>query len=185
MAISPILIARLWQQHASALTLLARARCSAPDDCVQEAFIRLAQQPEMPREPVPWLSRVVRNEAISQWRSDSRRARREETAAAARQQWFESHKAMTADPLDRMALTHALESLEIDDREILIAHVWTGLSFRQISDSFELSLTRVHRRYQAALKQLRLTIEGCQPVDQRPGFAQVGTSQDSGTQYHA
>ena len=45
--------------------------------------------------------------------------------------------------------------LEIEDREILVAHVWTGLSFRQIADAYDSSSSVVHRRYQAALLKLR------------------------------
>jgi RNA polymerase sigma-70 factor (ECF subfamily) len=160
MAIGPSEIARLWSGHAPALTLLARARCGSPDDCVQKAFIRLSQLAEMPREPIAWLSKVVRNEAISQWRAESRRKRREETAAMTRHHWFESQKSGSADPVDLMALTQALGSLEIDSREIVVAHLWTGLSFRQIADSFELSLAMVHRRYHLALEQLRVAIDG-------------------------
>jgi RNA polymerase sigma-70 factor (ECF subfamily) len=163
MAIHPSELAQLWHASSGALTMLARARCRSPDDCVQEAFIRLANQAEVPREPIAWLSKVVRNEAISQWRSESRRTRREEIAVEVRQQWFASQACSAFDPIDLMAVADALRGLDVDDREIVIAHVWTGLSFRQIADSFELSLAMVHRRYHAALEQLRAKFDRSEP----------------------
>lgn len=184
MAISPGELSRIWHASSASLTMLARARCRCPDDCVQEAFIRLAQQPEMPREPIAWLSRVVRNEAISQWRSESRRTRREETAAVARQQWFDSHQDGSTDPLDLLALTQSLQSLEVEDLEILVAHIWTGLSFRQIADSFALSLTMVHRRYHAALKQLRVVMDGNQLEHKYTDLTQACSLRPSEAKYH-
>lgn len=159
MSLDPKELASLWQASSAALTMLARARCRWPDDCVQEAFIKLSQQQALPRDPVAWLSRVVRNEAISQWRSESRRQRREVVAATERIHWFASQDANAVHPLDAMQLARAIESLNVEDREIVIAHVWTGLSFRQIADAFELSLAMVHRRYHASVEQLRTQLD--------------------------
>jgi RNA polymerase sigma factor (sigma-70 family) len=158
MAVCPREIAQLWESSSAALTLLARTRCSAPDDCVQEAFIRLSQQPELPREPIAWLSRVVRNAAISQWRSESRRARREERAAHLRPSWFVA-PSNSLDPNDPIALTEALQGLHVDDRELVVAYIWAGLTFRQIAESFGWSSATVYRRYQAALQALRVRLE--------------------------
>ena len=47
---------------------------------MQEALIELARQPRVPASPVAWLYRVVRNRAISQFRSARRRERREQLA---------------------------------------------------------------------------------------------------------
>ena len=43
MAIRHEEITKLWHAHASALTLLARTRCNAAEDCVQEAYVKLAK----------------------------------------------------------------------------------------------------------------------------------------------
>jgi RNA polymerase sigma factor (sigma-70 family) len=179
MAIDSSEFAQLWNAYAASLTLLARARCQAAEDCVQEAFIKLSRQPHLPREPIAWLSHVVRNEAISHWRSESRRVRREATAADTRRQWFASASYAQTDPIDRLALQQALEQLEVDDREIVIAHLWTGLTFRQIAASFELPLAQVHRRYQQSLHRLRVAIEGESHRSPRPAISAVAPSSES------
>lgn len=158
MAIRHEEITKLWHAHASALTLLARTRCNAAEDCVQEAYVKLAKLEELPREPIAWLSQVVRYEAISHWRSESRRQRREIIALQNQQQWFASVDADRCEPIDHLALQQALERLDVDDREILVSHIWTGLTFRQIADMVELPLTQVHRRYTAAMQRLKMEI---------------------------
>lgn len=35
---------------------MARARCATPEDCVQEAFVRLAKQDKLPDDPMAWLN---------------------------------------------------------------------------------------------------------------------------------
>ena len=76
---TPELLGRLVDDHAAALTLFARQWCAAPEDVVQEAFVKLAAQRPLPNDPVAWLFRVVRNGASSAARADRRR-RLHETA---------------------------------------------------------------------------------------------------------
>jgi hypothetical protein len=66
----------LIDRHAAALTLYARQWCAAPEDVVQEAFIKLAGLARVPATPAAWLHRVVRNGAISAGRAEQRRAHR-------------------------------------------------------------------------------------------------------------
>ena len=101
-----------------------------------------------------------------------------------RQQWFDSHQDGSTDPLDLLALTQSLQSLEVEDLEILVAHIWTGLSFRQIADSFALSLTMVHRRYHAALKQLRVVMDGNQLEHKYTDLTQACSLRPSEAKYH-
>lgn len=152
--ISPAELSRLWREHAAALELLARTRCQSPEDCVQEAFIRLAEQTRVPDDPLAWLARVVRNEAISQARASQRRLRREQRAASWQAAWLEPVEG------DRAALAPtevetALREIDEAMRDVLIAHIWGGLTFRQIAGAFEVPRSTVHRRYLSALEQLR------------------------------
>ncbi|HVK09563.1 MAG TPA: sigma factor, partial [Gemmataceae bacterium] len=100
-------LAALIDSHGAALVLFARQWCSAPEDAVQDALCKLAEQSRWPEDAVAWLYRVVRNRAIDAGRSERRRQRRE--AAASRPEgWF----AETAiDGLDADAAVAALESL--------------------------------------------------------------------------
>src|SRR5262245_7792565 len=74
-------LAALWERHSPALLLYARQKSAAAEDLVQTAFLSLARQAEPPRDPVTWLYRVVRNGAVSHWRQEQRRQRREQAMA--------------------------------------------------------------------------------------------------------
>src|SRR5262245_40424045 len=84
----PAFLGRLIEQHAAALVLYARQWCAAPEDVVQDAFVKLIAQKTLPEQLVPWLYRVVRNAAISAARSAQRRRQHEGHAAGRNPAWF-------------------------------------------------------------------------------------------------
>jgi RNA polymerase sigma-70 factor (ECF subfamily) len=143
----------LIDRYLSALVLYARQWCHAPEDVVQEAFIKLARQKESPTYPVAWLYRAVRNRAISESRSERRRQTHEGRVASKAPLWFTPSE----DPsrLDAQAATDALGSLPLDQREIIVAHLWGGLTFEQIADLVGGSAATCWRRYAAGLAALR------------------------------
>ena len=143
---------RLVDRHAAALELFAAQWTVAPGDVVQEAFWQLCRQDPPPERVVPWLYRVVRNGAISAARSESRRRRHEATAARLAGSWFEPGLEAA---FDAATATAALQELPEQEREVIIAHVWGGLSFAEIADAFETSSSTAHRRYEAGLAALR------------------------------
>lgn len=149
-------LARLLDQQGPALALFAAQWTDAPDDCVQEALIRLAGQATWPDNPVAWLYRVVRNQAISQARSVDRRRRHEAMAARLRQEASEAND----EGIDAFALVSALESLEPSLREVLVAKVWGKLTLEQIAEALGGSKSNIHRRYEAALCKLREKLGG-------------------------
>ena len=149
--IGPGLLARLVRDHGAALVLYARQLCSWPEDVVQEAFLRLAREPEMPENPVGWLYRVVRNEAVSASRSAARRKRHEQ-AAAARQAWFEP---ANSDRLDAARVAECLAELPRDQRETIVARLWGGLSLAAVAELTGVSTSTAFRRYAAGLEALR------------------------------
>src|SRR5437879_11918499 len=79
--------ARLMDIHGPPLILYARQWCSASEDVVQDAFLKLVTLRKEPREVVAWLYRVVRNGAIDAGRTKRGRQRRE-LAAARPERWF-------------------------------------------------------------------------------------------------
>ena len=124
--ISPEAIARLWAEHSAALVLYAQQWCDAPEDVVQEAFLALLREPEVPENVVGWLYRVVRNRAINASRSSGRRQRHEAVAAHRGEPWLVPAE---GDRLDAVAAARALEDLPGEQREIIVARLWGGLSF--------------------------------------------------------
>ncbi len=146
-------LARLVDRHAAALTLYARQWCAQPEDVVQAAFLKLVAVRTPPDRPAAWLFRAVRNAAIDASRSARRRSHYETRAAARSPAWF----APPDDPtgLDARAAADALQTLPPEVREIIVAHLWGGLTFEEIASTVGSSAATCYRRYAAGLDKLR------------------------------
>jgi RNA polymerase sigma-70 factor (ECF subfamily) len=148
---SPSDLARLIDGHAAALVLYARQWCAEPEDVVQDAFVKLARQRRLPDDRVAWLYRVVRNAAIDAAKMARRRQRRE-SAAARPVSWFVEPE---VDGLDAETAVAALARLGEEEREVIVARHWGGLSFEQIALVAGCSASTAFRRYSAGVDALR------------------------------
>lgn len=153
-------IGELVDQLAGPLMLYARQWIPHPEDVVQEAFLRFVRRPQPREKAVPWLYRVVRNAAFDSLRANKRRLGRE-TAHSQGRDWFVEP---SVDGIDADFAVEALERLPIETREIMVAHLWGGLTFDQIADLVGESASTAHRRYQAGLRELRSRLEGPCPA---------------------
>ena len=127
-----------WRQSGNAETtpgraygrpvLYARQWCDTPEDIVQDVLLRLMQAPAAPANPVGWLYQVVRNKALNAARSSRRRARHEATAARHGEPWLAVSE---GNRLDAEAAAGALAELPIEQREVIVARLWGGLSFEE------------------------------------------------------
>lgn len=152
----PELLGRLLDRHAPALELYARQWCDAPEDVVQEAFLKLAMQPRLPNEPGAWLFKVVRNAAINAGVAARRRHRHESAAAAESPTWFDANSGPgQSAAIDPEAAAAALQDLSMDVREVIVARIWGGLTFEQIAELTGCSTSTAHRLYQSGLTTLR------------------------------
>lgn len=129
---------RLLHRHESALLRHARVFVAGgrdAEDIVQETFIKLAQNPPDVRPEAgalaAWLHRVARNLATDQLRSEARRRKREEIAAAAE---------ATRGGLDRVeaddtraAVARSIERLPEDQREVLTLRLFGERSYSEIA----------------------------------------------------
>jgi RNA polymerase sigma-70 factor (ECF subfamily) len=152
-------LSTLFDAHAAVLVLYARqfvADRAAAEDVVQEVLVRLIGLSAPPHDPKAWLFRAVRNEAISQARSISRRRRREADVSSAQREWFE-HRG--DDLIDAGAAQRALESLPEAQREVVVLRIWGQLGFQQIADLLDLSVSSAFERYQTALAAMRRKLE--------------------------
>jgi RNA polymerase sigma factor (sigma-70 family) len=145
-------------ERAAGLRLFARQWVDAAtaEDVVQEALVALLAERQSPRNPVAWMYRAVRNAAFDHHRSSMRRRRREQAVAEAREPWFESRVDTL---LDAQATESALESLDRDDRELVVMRIWGELGFSEIASVLEVSVSTVHNRYKKALVELRRALE--------------------------
>ena len=148
-------LGRLVDRHAAALELFARQWCDSPEDVVQEAFVKLAAQRTPPENPAAWLFRVVRNGALNAAQA-ARRRRRYETAAAESRAWFQAKRTVTSsDALDPETAAAELRTLPLEQREVIVAHLWGGLSFEEIAVVSGCSASTAHRLYSAGLSMMR------------------------------
>ncbi len=142
--------------HTDALLLFARQWSGASaEDVVQEAFLQLVHHvraKDRPDRVVPWLFRAVRNELISRHHRQRRSQARERRVASERPGWFEPS---VETRLDAIRAVEELQTLPIDQRELIVARIWGGLSFEEIAALTESSRSTVHRKYHAALETLR------------------------------
>jgi RNA polymerase sigma-70 factor (ECF subfamily) len=149
-------LCRWIEKHGAALILYAKQwNADDAEDVVQETFLRLvrrAQWEGKPENPAAWLFTAVRNEAIDRLRKAKRRKRHEQRVAAERPIWLETppDSSLRADELMQF-----LDTLPMEQREIVIARIWGGLTFDEIAALTGDSRTTVHRRYGEALKTLR------------------------------
>jgi RNA polymerase sigma factor (sigma-70 family) len=143
-------LAKLIDCQAASLHLWLRSRCSSCEDVVQEAFCRLAVQEPPPDNPVAWLFRVCRNLAERQRLSDTRRREREQARARS-----EAAPGRCTDGLELAEAFAAVEALDEELREVLVARIWGQLSLEEIGKLFGISTTTAFRRYEAALETLR------------------------------
>jgi RNA polymerase sigma factor (sigma-70 family) len=153
--IAPEEMGRLYRTHASALRLYARQWPGGTEDPVQDAFVKLAQQSPPPKDVLAWLYRVVRNAALAAGRSEARRRRRQDRASS-QEAWF----AAVDDRIDSKEATRLLTELPLEQREVLVARIWGGLTFEEVARLSGCSLPTAHRRYQAGLAALRERLDG-------------------------
>ncbi len=148
-------LAALIDAHAAALVLFARGWCGTPEDVVQVAFGKLARCRTPPHDPAAWLFRVVRNAAIDAGKAERRRRHRE-AAVARPERWFVETE---VDGLDAAAAVAALERLPGELREVVVARLWGGMTLTQVAAAVGCSVSSAHRRYEAAIAELRVTLK--------------------------
>src|SRR5262249_29522816 len=162
--IAPEELGRLYREHAPALRLYARQWPEGDEDLVQDAFVKLAQQPQAAEQVLPWLYRVVRNGALAAGRGEARRRRRQDQVRAA-EAWF----AAADDRLDGREATRLLAELPLEQREVVVARIWGGLTFEEVARLAGCALPTAHRRYQAGIAALREGLGGpCTPPPPAP-----------------
>lgn len=122
------------------------------DDILQEAFMQLAARRTLPDDPGAWLYVVTRRLAVKAARKDKKRRFDE--------RMFAESKPASVDPdpaakLEARLVAEALDTLEPELAEIVVAHLWGGRNFEKIGEATGISAATAWRRYQEALKRLQ------------------------------
>ena len=149
-------LAALVKTQLPALLLFARQwPHDSPEDIVQEAFMRLFKQPELPENVTAWLFTVVRNLSNNHIRSEKRRKNREFFISSHNSSWFVASERDDETNVNHTELIEQLQQLPFQYREVIVAKIWGKLTFGQIAAIQETSSSSAHRTYQAGLKLLQ------------------------------
>jgi len=95
----------------------------------------------------------VRSIALDFLRRDSRRARREFTAASETDQTVQPM--FEIEDESQRALVAALDLLPNEQREVLVMKIWNDLTFAEIASALEISQNTAASRYRYALATLK------------------------------
>ncbi len=146
-------IESIYRQHRKGLYTLALSITRQPEsaeDAVHEAIVRLCRSGKSPSgDPVAYVFAAVRNAAIDQKRRlgsvsifDLAEPSQEPTTA------LDDHER------DRM-VADAIDDLPADQREAVVMHLYTGLTFQQAAEALHVPLQTMASRYRRALDRLR------------------------------
>jgi len=137
----------LVKRHEGCLLQHARAVLGSGgpfEDAVQDAFIKLAQQPPMiPSEAegderlerlhlLSWLHKVTRNNCMDAMRSEKRRNRRERETA--RHEGTDGEMSRVEEGDTRAIVKREIEKLPPDQREVLVLRLLGDRSYKEIAD---------------------------------------------------
>lgn len=132
------------------------------EDIVQAAFVRFWKHAEAARNPVAYLYRTVRNTAMNHHRSITRRRHHEDAAASQPPR----REPMFADPAARAEqselseqVTAALDTLPIEQREVVVMRLWGQLSFDAIGEAADIPPRTAQSRYRYGIQALRQAVQ--------------------------
>ncbi|MFB3067519.1 MAG: sigma-70 family RNA polymerase sigma factor, partial [Planctomycetota bacterium] len=126
------------------------------DDVVQGAMLKALERPP-PRNLRAWLAAVTRNLAISAWRSERSRGRRER--AAAREERLPSVGHAVARLETQRQVVDAVLGLEEPYRSVIVLRFFYELSPREIADRLDVPLETVRTRLRRAQTSLRAHLQ--------------------------
>jgi RNA polymerase sigma-70 factor (ECF subfamily) len=149
----------LYQLHGPGLLLYACSllgRKHAAEDLLQQVFTKLLEHNTIPEDARPYLFRAVHNVALNLIRSE-----RKNVGLADIEPWFEAPE---QDHAARVTLTIELTRIPEDQRQVLVLHVWGGLSFEEIASVLAVSPNTAASRYRYALQKLRVSMQSKDPL---------------------
>ena len=142
-------IRKLYEQHSRGLFAYACSFVSSfasAEDALHQVFERMLRGDlEIEGPPVPYLYRAVRNVALNQIRNRSREVRLEDS-------WLDSPSGMEQAGFE---LQSSLQELPDEQREIILLHLWAGLSFEEVGAALGISPNTAASRYRYGLSKLR------------------------------
>lgn len=150
-------IESIYRQHRKGLFTLALSitgRVDSAEDAVHDAVVRLCKSSrQLTGDPVAYVFAAVRNAAIDQ------RRRKGSVSIFDLPEPTQMPGDAVEDQDQNRLLASALAELPADQREAVVMHVYTGLTFQQTAEALDVPLQTIASRYQRALAKLRETLE--------------------------
>ena len=145
-------IEALYHRHGPALLLFALAIAGdrgRAQDALHQVFLRLLERADLRQiaDVKSYLFASVRNAILNDFRIRQRNVVLDGDSV-----WFEPPQRDYAAELN---LRRSLCALPEDQRQVIILHVWGGLTFMQIAEILEISSNTVASRYRYGLARLR------------------------------
>jgi RNA polymerase sigma-70 factor (ECF subfamily) len=148
----------LWyREHGAALLLYGSALVgdrARAQDALHRVFLKLLEARSLAHvlEPRPYLFSALRHALLN----DLRQAHRLSPLEVDRPPWFHPS-------VDELALRTALAALPQDQREVVVLHVWGGLTFAQAAEVAGIPANTAASRYRYALEKLRAQLAPQEP----------------------
>jgi RNA polymerase sigma-70 factor (ECF subfamily) len=146
-------IESIYRQHRKGLFTLALSITRQPEsaeDAVHDAIVRLCRSGRTPTgDPVAYVFAAVRNAAIDQKRRVGSVSIFDVPEPAQKADGSADEKESTA------MVAGAIDNLPADQREAVIMHLYTGLTFQQAAEVSRVPLQTMASRYRRALTKLR------------------------------
>jgi RNA polymerase sigma-70 factor (ECF subfamily) len=145
-----------YAEHAPALLAYARSfglNHHAAEDLLHHVFLKVLEGPtdKDVQEIRPYLFRAIRNSALNHQRDHSR-----EVEFSGQEPWFRNPGTSLEAELD---LSSALCELPLEQREVLLMHIWGGLTFGEIASVLADSPNTVASRYRYALNAMKRRLQ--------------------------
>src|SRR5216117_3786710 len=144
-------VRRLYERHGAALFAYARSfltNHAQAEDAVHGLFLRLLRGDiAVPESEAGYLYRAVRNAALNAKRDAAR-----EAELPSEDSWF-VHRG--GDKEAALALQKALGELPVEQREVVMMRIWSGMTVEEIGAATGVSLNTAASRYRYALEKLR------------------------------
>jgi len=146
-------IESIYRQHRKGLFTLALSitgREDSAEDAVHEAIVRLCRSGKSPTgDPVAYVFAAVRNAAI-----DQKRKIGSVSIFNLTEPTQEPSSPVDDRERDRI-VADAIDELPEDQREAVIMHLYTGLTFQQAAEALGVPLQTIASRYRRALARLK------------------------------
>lgn len=128
------------------------------DDVTQDTFVRALEKAQLYRPqgtPMAWLLTITRNLALMKLRERGRTRDLPQEEWEALPAW---NPQVTAE--DQTVLEAALNTLTVEERQVVLLHAVSGLKHREIAKLLEMPLPTVLSKYRRSLSKLKKKLEG-------------------------